>query len=252
MKRLFFLMCALGLLLLTGCYSFSEKISATDITLDQLEDSMQSAMDPNGRFAKAKTYVMRQQITTDRSWMELPVVQMVEIKFRAPDQFKLTTYTDNEPEHIIIANGNNGYFVDMNRKKVIQLEQKELAGVLMMSRLTNPGIRLKDVFKSVSIDRSRIEEEDFYRLTCIGENNKPIYIYVSCRDFFSKRLRMTMGSVGNRINYDSQMLNYSMYEGIMIPDESVVRQGSVEQKSKVVYYKLDIALDDKEFQPPLF
>ena len=108
MKRLFFLICALWLLLLTGCYSFSEKISATDITLDQLEDSMQSAMDPNGRFAKAKTYVMRQQITTDRSWMELPVVQMVEIKFRAPDQFKLTTYTDNEPEHIVIANGNNG------------------------------------------------------------------------------------------------------------------------------------------------
>ena len=48
------------------------------------------------------------------------------------------------------------------------------------------------------------------------------------------------------------MLNYSMYEGVMIPDESIVYQGSIEQKSKVIYYKLDVALDDKEFLPPLF
>lgn len=252
MKRL--LIPALGavLLLSIGCSSFSETISAPDISLDCLEDRMQKAMDPNGRFARAKTYVMRQQVTTDRGWMELPVIQMVEVKFRAPDQFKLTTYTDNEPEHIIIANGSNGYFVDMNREKVIRLDEKKLAGVLLMSRLTNPGVRLKDVFRKVSIDRSRIGDEDFYRLTCVGENNNPMYIYVSCRDFFSRRLRMTMGGPGSRIDYDSSMLNYSMYEGIMIPDESIVRQGNVEQKSKVIYYKLDIALDDKEFQPPLF
>ena len=248
--RLFLMLCfAVSLLLAGGCSSFSEEISAADISVDELEKRMQQAMDPNGRFARAKSYVMRQQVTTDRSWMELPEVQMVEVKFRAPDQFKLTTYTDNEPEQMIIVSGSEGWFVNMDSKKV---DRQKLESVLMLARLTNPGTPLKKVFKKISIDRSRIGEEDFYRLTCSREKNTPIYIYVGCKDFFSRRLRMTMGVTGSRINYDSRMLNYSMYEGVMIPDESIVQQGSIEQKSKVIYYKLDVELSDKEFRVPLF
>ena len=252
MKLFYMLIFAAVLFVTAGCSSFSEEISAADISLEELEKRMQQAMDPNGRFARARTYVMRQQVTTDRSWMELPDVQMVEVKFRAPDQFKLTTYTDNEPEHIIIASGDNGWFVDMNRKKVVPLDQKKLAGVLIMARLTNPGTRMQNVFSKVTLDRSRIGEEEFYRLKCSGKDGEPMYIYVGCKDFFSRRLRMQMGIPGSRIGYDSRMLNYSMYEGVMIPDESIVRQGNIEQKSKVIYYKLDIELDDKEFRPPLF
>ena len=251
MKLFYVLFFAVAVLLAGGC-SFNEEISASDISMDELEKRMQQAMDPSGRFARAKSYVMRQQVTTDRSWMELPEVQMVEIKFRAPDQFKLTTYTDNEPEQIIIANGKDGWFVDMDRKKVIRLDQKKLAGVMMLARLTNPGTPLKKVFKKVSLDRSRIGEEDFYRITCQRENNTPLYIYVGSKDYYSRRMRMTMGVAGSRINYDSRMLNYSMYEGVMIPAESIVHQGSMEQNSKVIYYKLDVELDDKEFQVPLF
>lgn len=252
MKLFHMLFLAAVLLVTAGCASFEEEIFSSDISIDELEKRMQQAMDPNGRFVRAKSYIMRQQITTDRSWMEMPDVQMVEVKFRAPDQFKLTTYTDNEPEHAIIANGSEGWFVDMNRKKVIRLEKKKLEGVLTLARLTNPGIRLKNVFRQVSIDRSRIGEEVFYRLTCSRGKDSPIYIYISSKDFFSKRLRMSTDGSSSRIDYDSQMLNYSMYEGVMIPDESIVYQGSIEQKSKVIYYKLDVALEDKEFLPPLF
>lgn len=252
MRLLSMLFFAVFLLLAGGCSSFSEEISAADISIDELEKRMQQAMDPNGRFARAKSYVMRQQVTTDRSWMELPEIQMVEVKFRAPDHLKLTTYTDNKPEQMIIARSGEGWFVNMDSKKVVRLDRQKLESVLMLARLTNPGTPLKEVFKKISIDRSRIGEEDFYRLTCSREKNTPMYIYVGCKDFFSRRLRMTMGVPGSRMNYDSRMLNYSMYEGVMIPDESIVRQGSIEQKSKVIYYKLDVELDDKEFRVPLF
>ena len=243
---------AVFLFLAGGCRSFSEEISASDISIDELEKRMQQAMDPNGRFARARSYVMRQQVTTDRSWMDLPEVQMVEVKFSAPDRFKLTTYTDNEPEQMIIANGSEGWFVNLDSKKVIRLDRQKLESVLMMARLTNPGTPLKKVFRKVAVDRSRIDDEDFYRITCFREKNTPIYIYVGCKDFFSKRLRMTMGIPGSRMDYDSRMLNYSMYEGVMIPGESIVYQGSMEQKSKVIYYKLDVEFDDKEFRVPLF
>jgi outer membrane lipoprotein-sorting protein len=252
MKLFHMLFFAAVLLVTAGCSSFQEEIFSSDISMDELEKRMQQAMDPNGRFIRAGSYIMRQQITTDRSWMEMPDVQMVEIKFRAPDQFKLTTYTDNEPEHAIIANGSEGWFVDMKRKKVIRLEKNKLEGVLTLARLTNPGIRLKNVFSKVSLDRSRIGDEVFYRLTCSRGKAAPIYLYVGSRDFFSKRLRMATDGSSSRIDYDSRMLNYSMHEGVMIPDEAIVQQGSIEQKSKVIYYKLDVSLEDKEFLPPLF
>ena len=63
---------------------------------------------------------------------------------------------------------------------------------------------------------------------------------------------MTTTVNGYRLNYDSRMLSYGMYEGVLIPDESIIRQDGGEQKSKVIDYKLDIKLDDSEFRPPLF
>ena len=241
------------LLLGSGCAeTFREELSKSDITVEQLESRMRQAMDPAGRFAGAKTYVMRQQITTEQGWMDPPLIQMVEIKFRRPDQFKLTTYTDNEPETAIIANGKSGWMVDLKAKKSAPLDGKALRRVMALVRLTNPGSRLKDVFPKIGIDRSVVDGEPFYRLTCSGEDGEPVRIYIGAKDYLNRRMRMKFTVNGSTLAYDSRMLAYSMYEGIMIPDESVVRQGGTEQKTKVVYYKLDVALEDREFQPPLF
>jgi outer membrane lipoprotein-sorting protein len=237
----------------SGCAeTFREELSKSDITVEQLEGRMRQAMDPTGRFAGAKTYVMRQQITTEQGWMDPPLIQMVEIKFRRPDQFKLTTYTDNDPETAIIANGKSGWMVDLKNKKSAPLDGVALRRVLGMVRLTDPGNRFEDVFPKVDIDRSIVDGEPFYRLTCRGEDGVPVYIYVGAKDNLNRRVRMKISVNGTLLDYDSQMLAYSMYEGVMIPDESVVRQGGTGQKTKVVYYKLDVPLEDSEFRPPLF
>lgn len=251
--KLFIYLPLLCTLLLTGCATeFQEEISKSDITLDQLESRMRQAMDPAGRFAGAKTYVMRQQITTEQGWMDPPLVQMVEIKFRRPDQFKLTTYTDNEPETAIIANGKSGWMADLKRKKSVSLDGRALRRVLALVRLTDPGNRFEDVFSKVTIDKSVVDGQVFYRLSCSGEEGDPVCIYISAKDYLNKRMRMKFDVNGSTLDYDSQMLAYSMYEGVMIPDESVVRQGGTEQRTKVIYYKLDVPLDDAEFRPPLY
>ena len=253
MKTLAVLLFSAILTFLSGCaVSFEESISASDLTIDELENRMSKAMDPDGRFARAATYVMRQQITTENGWLEPLLVQMVEVKFRRPDQFKLTTYTDNQPETAIIASGNQGWMVDYKREKIVVLEKNALKRVLVMVRLTNPGSRVRTVFENVSIDRSTIDEEVFYRLTCSNGSNAPMYIYVDSKAYLNKRLRMTTTVNGYRLRYDSRMLNYGMYEGVLIPDESIIRQDGSEQKSKVIDYKLDIKLEDSEFRPPLF
>ena len=253
MKAFIALLFTAILMLLSGCAaSFEETVSASDLTIDELEKRMSRNMDPDGRFSRADTYVMRQQITTENGWLEPPLIQMVEVKFRKPDRFKLTTYTDNQPETAIIANGNQGWMVDYKREKIVTLEKNMLKRVLVMVRLTNPGNRVRNVFEKVSIDRSTIEEENFYRLTCSNGKNDPMYIYVDSKSYLNRRLRMTTTVNGYRLNYDSRMLSYGMYEGVLIPDESIIRQDGGEQKSKVIDYKLDIKLDDSEFRPPLF
>ncbi|MBR7103327.1 MAG: hypothetical protein IKC65_00105 [Lentisphaeria bacterium] len=240
-------------LLLAGCTAvFEEELSPAEITPAQLESRMKQAMDPTGRFAGAKTYVMRQQISTARGWLEPPLLQMVEVKFRRPDQFKLTTYTDNEAETVLIARGKEGWMADMKRKKLTRLDDKALQRVLAMAKLTNPGNRMADVFEKITLDRSRVEQEDFFRFTCQNPGRDPIYIYVDTKEYLTRRMRMRFRFSGGSFDYDSQMLNYSMYEGVRIPDESVIRQAGIEQKSKVIYYKLDVKLDDDEFRPPLF
>lgn len=253
MKKFIFLFPAMLMLAAAGCTApFEETVSPADITVEQLESRMKQAMDPNGRFANAQTYIMRQQITTERGWMEPPQIQMVEVKFRRPDKFRLTTFTDNEPESAIIASGNRGWLVDLKRRKTVALDSRMLPRVLAMVRLTNPGNNLKNVFDKVVLDRSRIDDEDFYRFTCSNGSNRPMHIYVGSNDFLNKRLRMKLDIGNTTLDYDSRMLCYSMYEGVMIPDESVVVQGGTEQRSKVIYYKLDANIEDSEFQPPLF
>jgi len=253
MKLFVYLPFLCTLLLAAGCATeFQEEISKSDITLDQLESRMQHAMDPTGRFAGARTYVMRQQITTEQGWMDPPLVQMVEIKFRRPDQFKLTTYTDNDPETAIIVNGKSGWMVDIKHKKSVALDGRALRRVRVLVRLTDPGNRFEDVFSKVELDKSLVDDEVFYRLTCSGEEGDPVHIYISAKDYLTRRMRMKFNVGGNILDYDSQMLAYSMYEGVMIPDESVVRQGGSEQKTKVVYYKLDVPIEDAEFRPPLY
>ena len=47
------------------------------------------------------------------------------------------------------------------------------------------------------------------------------------------------------------MKSYTLYEGIRIPDESVSVTGDEEQTQKVIFYKLDVPVDDNEFNPPV-
>ena len=67
-----------------------------------------------------------------------------------------------------------------------------------------------------------------------------------------RRIKAVFNINNNSIEYDSTMKRYSLYEGVMIPDESIVEQDGVVQESKVLYYKLDIKFPDDEFLPPVF
>ena len=55
-----------------------------------------------------------------------------------------------------------------------------------------------------------------------------------------------------KVTYDSSLKGYGLYEGVRIPEETLVRIDGVEQLFKVIYCKLDPPLDVSEFRPPVF
>ena len=96
---------AAALLAVCGCSSLpNEELSPAKITIAELEARRAAATDPNGRFAEAKSFVLKQELETKR-FLESPIVQMVETKIMRPGFFKITTYEDNQPMKAVISNG---------------------------------------------------------------------------------------------------------------------------------------------------
>lgn len=225
-----------------------ETLSPSDLTLEELETRMAKATDPEGRYAAAKSFVMRQELTTKR-FMDHPLVQMVETKFMRPDSYRITTYDDNQPTFAIISNGESSWTADYRSKKIRTLDAESLREAKVLGEITKPGSRMSKIFSDVKIQRCRIGDENFYKLSCRNSDDSSLDIYVDADDYQPERVRVT-GKDG--LQYDSSLTGYGLYEGVRIPEETKVRSGDVESTSRVIYYKLDLPIDPSEFRPPVF
>ena len=232
-----------------GCASLPEEtLSPSDLSLDELEARMAKATDPEGRFASANSFVMRQEVTT-RRFLDKPLVQMVETKFMRPDFFKITTYDDNQPSFAIISNGESSWTVNYKTRKVRVLDAESLRQSRELGEITKPGSRLSRIFKDVKVQLCRIGDERFYKLTCQSSPESSLSIYVNAEDYQTERITV---EGENGLKYDSGLRGYGLYEGVRIPEETTVRSGSGENIMKVIYYKLNAPIDAAEFRPPVF
>ncbi len=234
---------------LCGCSSLpDEELSPSDLTVAELEQRMSGATDPEGRYAKAGSFIMRQEVVTKR-WLEPDKVQMVETKFMRPDFFKLTTYDDNQPSLAIISNGENCWVADYGAKKVRVLDAKSLRQAKVMSEITKPGSRLSDIFKHITIQRCRMDGRDYYKLECWNNPDTVLNIYVDAANYQTSRVHF---SSRDGLKYDSSLRGYGLYEGVRIPEETSFKTDGSEKISRVIYYKLDPVIDSAEFRPPVF
>ena len=239
----------LALAALCGCSSFSdEELSPAKITITELEERRAKATDPNGRFAEAKSFVLKQELETKR-FLEKPLVQMVETKILRPGFFKITTYEDNQPKIAIISNGESSWVVDYDAKKVRMLDADKLRQVKKFSDITTPGSKLSDIFTDIIVQDCRIGDRLYYKVSCNGEENTVLNLYIDADTYQTERVTVV---TDGKVTYDSSLRGYGLYEGIRIPEETSVRNGDVEQVLKVIYCKLNSPIDPTEFRPPAF
>ena len=157
-----------------GCSSLpDEEVYPVDITIGEIEANMQKALDPDGRYAKAKSYVQR-QITQEIRWLEENADEMLtDVKFVSPDKLMMVNIVDNAPQSGIIINGDRGWQIDYANKRSNELGESQMKLVRTLTLIANPGSRLSKVFDDIKITGCRVGDEDFYKLVCTVDDSNP-------------------------------------------------------------------------------
>ncbi len=240
----------LTLFVICGCAS-TDVLSKSDISVEELERRMTLKNDPSGNYRKSRSFKFVQTVKIPQ-FLDEDMESMVETKMVVPDKFRITTFKDNKPQQIICSNGRNGWMVDASAQKLTKLEGKQLQQLLTLSKFSTPDVGYKGLFKEVKIFRCKNDEGEFYLLDCIGKNGNTFKIYVDAKEFLLRRMRGKLKVGSGSLSYDSRILSYGLYDGVMIPKKSESVQNGQKQIVELVKYELNIAIPEREFLPPVF
>ncbi len=230
-----------------GCQMFSSaEEQPVNITLAVLQEKMQKAMDPNGLYRKSKSYVQRQMLIVKKDW-ENEKGYIIETKYKRPDKLKLTTWEDNKPSTSIIFNGKNAWRVNYKEKKRNLISGVQLKKMKVLFALGRPGGTYQQIFKEVKLAETELDEQAYYKLTCISkfEGAPPLIIYVGKNNFLTKRIDIPP-------NITSTIDKYGLYDGVIIAEQTTDVSDGCKSRYKLIMYKLNVDIDDKEFFPPVF
>lgn len=232
----------------SGCQMFSSapEERPANISLAVLQRRMHKAMDPDGLYRKSKSYVQKQMLMEKKDW-EDHKNYIVEIKYKRPDKLKMTTREDNLPKTSIIFNGKNAWIVYYNDKKRVLIRGKQLERMKTLFAMGRPDSTYQKVFKEVKLVATEVDEQPYYKLTCISKykDQPPIIVYVGMNNFLTKRIDIPphASSIINR---------YGLYDGVIIPEQTTEILDGSKKHYEIIMYKLNVNINDEEFLPPIF
>lgn len=252
---LFFCVIA-NVLLLTGCIS-PETLEPSPLDITALEEKMEKAMDPKGAFRNANSYVQREMLKIEGLFVDS--IYQIDLKYKKPHFFKLTTLENNEPLTAVIFNAGSAWQVDYVNKNVSEITGADLVRINVLHRLTNPNEKYSRLFKSVDVFRCIINNDsnEYYKIVCYPQNQEnSIAIYVDAKDFLPRRVvaDLSLNINGKEVDfeYSSFIEAYESMDNVMIPQKSTGISEGVESTTTVFDYKLNVDIPDNEFLPPVF
>lgn len=258
MKKYFTLTILLftALFILTGCVS-DETLSVADITIGELELKMEEAMDPEGAFRKADSYVQREMLKVKGLFIDS--VYQIDLKYKKPHFFKLTTLENNEPVSAVIFNAGSAWQVDYVGKHVHEITGADLVRINVLHRLTTPSEKYSKLFKNIAVYNCTIKDDptQYYKIVCNpNDKENTISIYVNAKDFLTRRIDADLSLVVENkkveFEYDSFIEAYETMDNVVIPQKSTAVSSGVESTTTVFDYKLNADIPDSEFLPPVF
>lgn len=257
-KLLFFMfISALVLMLVPGCAMLEDDDEAfeqpADISKQQLFERMLATSDPTGVYRTAKSYIQRQE--QELSASSKKSYYIIEIKFKRPDKFKVTTLKERKPVSALIFNGNKAWQVNYKTEKYVVLEGLAYKRAKLFFSMGQPGNQYSSIFPEVKLTEHIKGAEQYYKLVCNAKVKgiSPIIIFVGKNNFLTKRLELNLETAnGSKELYISTMDKYALYEGVMVASLSTVTFMGKNTKYGMIDYQLNVDLADDEFKPPVW
>ena len=253
MKYLQIIILMLLICLFTGCSSVT--VLENDMTLSQLEDRMEQAMDPKGVLSAADSFYQCQTLKYEGIFSD--DLYEIQIRYLKPHYLKVTTLKFNQLQSAFIFNGNAAWSVDYRKKTIKNLVGDELLRIKALYYMMSPGSRYEKLFKQVNLDKIMMDEKVFYRLTCYTEDaGNKLVIYVDAEDFLREKLeydfRVEIDGKVRRIESTGLIEAYDTVNNVLYPLEMKNITNGVESETVVSEYRLNVGLEASEFQAPLF
>ena len=239
-----------------GCASL-ETLSDADITVAELEEKMEKAMDPEGAFKKASSYVQREMFKIEGIFFD--TIYQNDLKYKKPHYLRLLTLENNQPLSALIYNSGSAWTVDYNEKKVTEITGSDLIKFNMLQQLTTPDKKYSQLFKKVDIFKCTLRDDPtvYYKLVCKPQNEKnTISIYVDAKDFLPRHIKAELSFIFEgkevHLDYDCTINAYELMDDVMIPREVTCISNDIVTTTTVFDYKLNVNIPDSEFLPPVF
>ena len=222
--------------------------SKQDIISDIL-NKMEIAVDPNQRAKEVKTLKTVMNITIPSQNILLKVT----VLDKFPDKTKLIQELPNGMRTVKVLNGDTAWEAIEPTGKSRKITGKELEFMKFELFMKTPGVKLKEIFKSVEIESKDEIIGDFecYKLKCIPAGNldlPPITLFVDKTDFLTRRMDVQLPTPQGFINIQNKITKYEIMNGRNVPSEVEISQGGTSILKKLMSVEENIEIPDTEFK----
>ena len=249
LKKIVLSAAAAASMLLTGCVSDMP----SDITLDELEQKMARAMDPQGEYRKARAYFQRQNVTEEGLFSTKH--QLVEVKFQRPDKFKFSFYEKNRVATEVLSIGNRAWMISYKDGTITPIRGIALEKIRIMLAMGHPDTDYDKLFGKTELTLTELDDGTVcYKLVCYPslENSNPIIIYVDQATMLPRRMELTVKTVNGDIETVSEITEYKQFGKLNLPALTTTREGSREYSTRIVDYRINTTFEPDEFKLPEF
>lgn len=268
-KALFPVLLLMSILLLCGCAEdilHLEEGTPSDLTVDELIAKMKKATDPKNVYADAKSYYMKQRLTSDN--VNGSDESVSEIFWRAPGYMKQISYRNGEVINIIVTHQNRSWYVNPRTKKSREITGKDAQLVKVFSDIATPGLDYRKIFHTVTVDRvqsgplTSVKTHDspksdrwVYRLICRVENPEiaPYVFYIEPKTWLTDRCETILyGPDGSSRLYIADSEAYEFENDVCMPKKTIITVDGKKDVADTVVFTLnpEIPLSTFDLEKP--
>ena len=224
-----------------------------DITIDQLYQRMSAATDPEGVYAKAKSYRLIQEVESVDGVSKNRDCYSTVVLFKQPDFIKQISLRNGVPFSMILFRDGSAWNIDPRTRKSQKLpEGTGLNLIKTFSGMLKPGNNYKTIFQDVQIDVSYNDGQKYYRLICrvADPNIAPYVFYIDAKTYLTRKLETILygnDGAGSQSLYVAISEDYEWISGVKMPRRSLITVNGKTDLSKLISFTLNPDLPDSEF-----